>query len=1288
MWRPRQLKSTSSLRLVRTALAILLIMLNLQVSGPVMAAPAESRSDVAVTAPPGVGVSYKMVVEEDGLYRLTYATLAAAGVPVDSLDPRTLKVWEQGQEIAIIVQGENDGVFNSGDAVLFYGKMARTRFQDPNVYWLTYGGTNGKRMTQRDVTPGSAPTPVSFYRTLHLEQDLDYRNSLPMEANADHWYWESYAAPYVAGVRKDTRSYDFDLPNLATGSYSAVLRPRLRGITSYSASVDHHAKFYVNSHFVGDAYWDGEEEFTGQFTFPQSFLITGTNTISYFVPADMPGAAQDRGLTNWLEVEYYDVYQAENDRLWFTLDDVGTWQPTVGGFSTADPIVLDINDPRNPVLLTNTSVVANGAAFDLSFQDTVSTPPAAYFAAASGAFLSPTSIVLDTPSDLKNPSNGADWIAITHADFMTQAQQLAAHRAAVDGYRTVVVDVQDIYDEFSGGLLSPEAIRDFLAYAYNNWTPPAPRYVVLVGDGNYDYKNNLVHTEKQFIPPYLDLVDCFLGETSADNRFVAGTRTNSDPGALECQKHAMPFMAIGRLPVNTVAEADGMVRRIICYETPNDPLCAGLTRPAGWDTRAVFVADKNDSAGAFSCHADEVAGQQRCPDQDYGFKPAAPRVVPSRAVAPRPDVGPLAVVGPQVTDRMGFIGDLVWNDQNSNGWPDASEPGINGVVVKLWEDRDGDGTLSAVDTLVATVVTGDNPHTTEVEQGWYGFDGLAKAHYLVEIDASNFAPGGALEGMALSHGQNPWPVDLEGIIPEEYTRIKLYREDESSPGVVPYPNGNAVKTALVDAINSGAAFVTYNGHASTWKWSGADVFDIYTLPSLTNTGAWPVVLPMTCLEGQFQNLYGAAVGESVVRALDSSGNPVGAVASWSPTGLGVATGHTFLYTGFFEAVFHQGEDVIGDAILYAKRKLFDSSSIFKDLIETYTLFGDPAMHLNVPRPDLQVTKSVTPGGGVLPGDVLTYTLTVDNIGAVTAYDVVVTDTLPATLLPLGWTGSGLPLVQRAGTTYIWDLAELPAGGSGTITVTAQVPSSVAAGTQVVNTVTVFTPSGDSNPDNNSASVTTQVGGLYTIDGVTWVDSLVDQVPEPGEPRLENVTVSLYQDAGFVSSAVSGSDGVYTITNVSPGTYTVTVTVPTGYVATTATSYRVTVVDSSVSDINFGFISPTVVAVVGLSAVPTNKGVQVSWRVRFEDDVQAYMVYRSARVDSARKLLTLTPIAARHTGELVTYTYLDRYVGVGVWYYWIKAISREGLETWFGPVQARYPSAGAWRSYVPAVWQRH
>ena len=118
-----------------------------------------------------------------------------------------------------------------------------------------------------------------------------------------------------------------------------------------------------------------------------------------------------------------------------------------------------------------------------------------------------------------------------------------------------VSDVQDVYDEFSFGLVDPEAIRSFLTYAYASWQPPAPLYVLLAGDGTFDPKNYLGVSPPTYIPAYLADVDPSLGETAADNRFVSVSGGDF-----------LPDMHLGRLAVNSAEEAAVVVNKVLAYE--------------------------------------------------------------------------------------------------------------------------------------------------------------------------------------------------------------------------------------------------------------------------------------------------------------------------------------------------------------------------------------------------------------------------------------------------------------------------------------------------------------------------------------------------------------------------------------------------------------------------------------------------------------------------------------------------------------------------------------------------
>jgi hypothetical protein len=170
--------------------------------------------------------------------------------------------------------------------------------------------------------------------------------------------------------------------------------------------------------------------------------------------------------------------------------------------------------------------------------------------------LAPDAIIEDEYKNLADPAIGADYILITHRDL---------------GW-----DVNRDFDEFSYGITAPEAILDFLAYAYSSWTPPAPQYVLIVGDSTRNPKNNPdpwfgVDTVTTYLPTYLTVTD-HMGETATDEWFV---RVSGDD--------AISDLYIGRLPAKSVTEAGVMVNKILAYE--------GSLNTKSWEKNVLFLAD-------------------------------------------------------------------------------------------------------------------------------------------------------------------------------------------------------------------------------------------------------------------------------------------------------------------------------------------------------------------------------------------------------------------------------------------------------------------------------------------------------------------------------------------------------------------------------------------------------------------------------------------------------------------------------------------------------------------------
>jgi hypothetical protein len=176
-------------------------------------------------------------------------------------------------------------------------------------------------------------------------------------------------------------------------------------------------------------------------------------------------------------------------------------------------------------------------------------------------------------------------------------------------------------------------------------------------------------------------------------------------------------------------------------------------------------------------------------------------------------------------------------------------------------------------------------------------------------------------------------------LPPAYTSGKVYYGSGSGST---HSSASAAKQAIKDAINQGRLMTNYIGHANSKAWTAEKIFETSDIASLTNTGKLSFSLPMTCFDGLYTNPNPSnqSIGETFLREGDK-----GAVASWSPTGQGVADGHDILESGLYEALFTNLEYRLGPASTYAKYYLKGITGAHDELVETYILFGDPATRL-------------------------------------------------------------------------------------------------------------------------------------------------------------------------------------------------------------------------------------------------------------------------------------------------------------------------------------------------------
>ena len=543
-----------------------------------LSSPTANSKNLAETA--GVSPTLKIGVDEDGIYQLTHSDIISSGFDLSGVDPRSIKLTRRGSQIPITVNGEADGSFDPGDTILFYGTAITNRYTTRNIYWLTAGDGNGRRMLSQDGTPQGALTPVHFPVTQRFEEDSYYWQAMPPHMGPDPWFWWiRYSAPV-------SRSYSVTLTNISTVAGTATLRLRLAGQTDIAAvNPDHHTKLSVNNLDIEPAgqWWDGQRVFDHQVTISQSAILTeGINKITLAGVGDT-GAAVDQFLLDWIEIDYWDTYVAEDNSLTFGAPASGAFQFEITGFTGSDIALFNVTDPANVTSITGPTVTGKSGGFKLRFGATAQ-PDSRFLALTTDRFKTPALVEPERPSAWKSTENGADYIIITHDDFYTSALRLADHRHAA-GLRVATVKVGDIYDEFNHGVFYPPAIRDFLSYTYHHWQPPAPTYVLLVGDAVFDYKDHYKKNKINYVPAPIVYTEG-VGETPADNWFV--TVSGSD---------IMPDMFIGRLSIETAAQANDIIDNIIQYEQ------AGYDMP--WHKHVLLVAD--DRNPAFETTSEELA---------------------------------------------------------------------------------------------------------------------------------------------------------------------------------------------------------------------------------------------------------------------------------------------------------------------------------------------------------------------------------------------------------------------------------------------------------------------------------------------------------------------------------------------------------------------------------------------------------------------------------------------------------------------------------------------------------
>jgi hypothetical protein len=301
-----------------------------------------------------------------------------------------------------------------------------------------------------------------------------------------------------------------------------------------------------------------------RFSIPQASLIAGDNALTL---VSQSGEA-DISLVDYVRLTYRHTYRAESDALTFTSQHATPLM--VSDFTSPQIRVFDISDP-NAVAQVNAKASKSGSGYAVRI-DGGRGALRTLLALTESQVQHPAEITANEPSNWARTDNRADFIILTHRSFRDAVKPLADLRRS-QGMEVAVVDVEDVYDEFSYGAHSSAAVKDFLAWAKSRWAL-APRYVLLVGDATLDPRNYLGFGNQDFVPTRL--VDATFLETASDDALADFTGDG------------LADLAVGRLPVKTFAEAEKVIAKITGYQ-PGQPAYNALLvsdRKEGYDFEA------------------------------------------------------------------------------------------------------------------------------------------------------------------------------------------------------------------------------------------------------------------------------------------------------------------------------------------------------------------------------------------------------------------------------------------------------------------------------------------------------------------------------------------------------------------------------------------------------------------------------------------------------------------------------------------------------------------------------
>lgn len=487
-------------------------------------------------------------VSQTGLYRVTYADLLAAGIDLTGANLTDIALVQGGVPVPINVVGSG-GLFDTDSYIEFYGQAIDTLYSKENIYSLHLDAALTSR-ANIDTTAPSGTAVATYQETLNLDENNKYDVVAPGESP---WY-DSLLMAYGGSTSK---SFNVDVDNYVSGSGPVTLAVNMWGGSQLPPNPDHHVVVGFGGSTVADVTFDGLVVLPLEVGLADDLVQNGANTLQISLPDDT-GAAWDIVAVDTYSLTYPRSFVAKADgQLTFT-SSADSFQ--VDGLPGATVIVYRY-EANSGSLTQITGVTVSGSQGNYSATFAGSGSEETYLVYSSEHLLTPVLKAARPYTDIT--SGTVDYLMIAHADFIAGLAPLVAFHES-NGLLVKVVDVADVYDQFSDGIFDPQAIKDYIQHAEANMDV---EYVLLVGGDTSDYFNFLGLDSVSFIPsPYMSTV--------SPVNFAP-----VDPLYVDVDGDLSPDMNLGRFPVRSDAELAAMIDKTLLYAA------------ADYKETAVFSAD-------------------------------------------------------------------------------------------------------------------------------------------------------------------------------------------------------------------------------------------------------------------------------------------------------------------------------------------------------------------------------------------------------------------------------------------------------------------------------------------------------------------------------------------------------------------------------------------------------------------------------------------------------------------------------------------------------------------------